>query len=364
MNLNEAGGSADLLEEMLELTSQNLTQMELKDHYSIIRELGQGSYGHVLLVIHRARGTPIALKLLRKKSTKLRNFLLEYCISLSVSSHPCMVGMFGIVFETKHHYGFAQEVASFGDLFSIIEPGVGIPEISVKRCALQVSSALDFLHNKGLVHRDIKPENILLFDKDCRRVKLTDFGLTRRKGTIVRPMSGTIPYTAPELCNLGSSEGLAVDSALDVWAFGVLLFCILTGFFPWETTSGSDTYYVEFENWQKNGKALSIPSQWKRFDNDILPMFQKFLAIEPTQRGPAIGVLEYIRLQWKVANWNLNGNSVDNSKFLDDQANVVDNEHFINGFQEGHNSTLSAKSSTRFRTFSSNLLQDDKWRNT
>uniref|UniRef100_H3AVC5 SH3 domain binding kinase family member 2 n=1 Tax=Latimeria chalumnae TaxID=7897 RepID=H3AVC5_LATCH len=306
MNLNADKEASEVVEELLELTSQNLAKMEVKDHYNIIQELGQGKYGRVLMVTHRIRGTPMALKLVPKQTSKLWNFLYEYCVSLYLSSHPNMVNMFGIVFESQEHYGFLQELALDRDLLALIQPRIGIPEDAVKRCARQISNALGFLHCKGLVHRDIKPENILVFDKDCRWVKLTDFGLTRRKGTILRLISGFLPYTAPELGHFCNSEGLPIDFNLDSWAFGVTLFCIQTGYFPWEKCLPGDFFYEEFARWVKSGEAkepCTIPRHWRRFTPEALSMFQKLLAVDPKKRGTVEEVLNYMDFQWKVDNW-------------------------------------------------------------
>jgi serine/threonine-protein kinase SBK len=62
---------------------------------------------------------------------------------------------------------------------------VGLAEHHAKSVARQVVSALDYMHSKDLVHRDIKPENIMLFDEQFHRVKLMDFGLTKKRGTQV-----------------------------------------------------------------------------------------------------------------------------------------------------------------------------------
>lgn len=66
----------------------------------------------------------MALKFLRKKTTKLKSFLREYSISLYLSPCPFIINMFGIAFETDEYYIFAQEYALAGDLFDIIPPQV------------------------------------------------------------------------------------------------------------------------------------------------------------------------------------------------------------------------------------------------
>lgn len=71
----------------------------------------------------------MALKFLRKKTTKLKSFLREYSISLYLSPCPFIINMFGIAFETDEYYIFAQEYALAGDLFDIIPPQVRQPEL-------------------------------------------------------------------------------------------------------------------------------------------------------------------------------------------------------------------------------------------
>ena len=66
----------------------------------------------------------MALKFLRKKTTKLKSFLREYSISLYLSPCPFIINMYGIAFETDEYYIFAQEYALAGDLFDIIPPQV------------------------------------------------------------------------------------------------------------------------------------------------------------------------------------------------------------------------------------------------
>uniref|UniRef100_A0A8C7Y068 Serine/threonine-protein kinase SBK1 n=1 Tax=Oryzias sinensis TaxID=183150 RepID=A0A8C7Y068_9TELE len=289
----------DILDELQLIAAQNLERLEVNKYYEVIRELGKGTYGKVDLVIHRMRGTKMALKFLKKKTTKLKSFLREYSISLYMSPCPFIINMFGIAFETDEYYVFAQEYALAGDLFDIIPPQVGLPEAIAKRCVHQVAIALDYLHCRKLVHRDIKPENVLIFDRECRKVKLSDFGMTRRAGSPVKRVSGTIPYTAPELCDVSRHEGFCVDYSTDVWAFGVLLFCMLTGNFPWEKAMPADSFYQEFIRWQRR-RTGAVPSQWRRFTEQALRMFRRLLSVEQDRRCSVKEVFSYFSHSWML----------------------------------------------------------------
>ncbi|XP_076015377.1 serine/threonine-protein kinase SBK1 [Genypterus blacodes] len=310
IELGLADGS--LIDELMELTAQSIGQLEIQEHFNIIKEIGRGKYGKVLLVTHRFRGTPMALKVMPKASTKLQGFLREYCISLHLSCHPCIVGLFGIAFQSNEHYCFAQELVIGRDLFAVIQPKVGIPETSVKRCVLQIASALEFIHSHCLVHRDVKPENILLLDTNCCQVKLADFGLAQKRGTLIRFITGTLPYMAPELCTMALPEGqkevssppLSVEPSLDTWAFGVVIFCILTGYFPWERCLDSDDFYQEFADWcrteEKPYVDENIPPLWKRFTPEAMEMFSKLLAPDAEKRSTVGEVREFVEKDWLI----------------------------------------------------------------
>uniref|UniRef100_UPI00358F89E1 serine/threonine-protein kinase SBK1-like n=1 Tax=Myxine glutinosa TaxID=7769 RepID=UPI00358F89E1 len=291
--------SCDALDNLQLIAARGLQAVTMTEHYDVIRELGRGTYGTVELAVHLNSGRKVALKFLKKPSTKLKAFLREYSITNYLSTNPFIINTFSVTMETDDAYVFVQEYAPAGDLFDIIPPQVGLPESMVKRCIQQVALALDFLHCRGLVHRDIKPENVLLFDKECHRVKLSDFGMTRRFGAHVKRVSGTIPYTAPELCEASRSDRLTVHPGIDVWAFAVLLFCMLTGNFPWETAVTSDSFYIEFLRWQRRKTwSKPLPSQWRRFTPDVLRLFRKFLAIEPTRRCAVSELFYFIQVDW------------------------------------------------------------------
>ncbi|KAJ8268397.1 hypothetical protein COCON_G00135690 [Conger conger] len=191
--------SAKQLDALCHLTAQALPSLQTKNHFKIIKLLGEGSYGKVMLAVHKKRGTPMALKFFPRGSTSLISFLREYNLSLAFCSHPSLTRALGIVYSTPLHYVFAQQAGLYGDLYDIIDPEVGMAEEMVQRVASQVSGALSHLHALGFVHRDVKPENIFLCDQTCQWVKLGDFGMVKPKGARVPAVWYDSPYCVPEV---------------------------------------------------------------------------------------------------------------------------------------------------------------------
>ncbi|MBN3296622.1 SBK2 kinase, partial [Amia calva] len=299
--------------------------LELAEHFQVVRQLGQGSYGRVILAIHKKRGTAVALKLFPRHSTSLLSFLREYCLSLSLSAHPSLAGALGIVFSTPQLFIFAQTPALHGDLYDIIEPEVGVREEGVaQRVFLQLSSALSFLHSLGFVHRDVKPENVFLCDgPQCRAVRLGDFGLARARGSKVKMGGGGAeggrgesPYCAPELTRgeeddddgspreterrtgrnrEGEGDGRVwseVQPSIDLWALGVLLYCLLTGCFPWNYCSSSDPLYRSYCQWYDGHRERGRRERERGVQGGSLSSAEKAACPQLWERGRGSGQRE------------------------------------------------------------------------
>lgn len=138
-------------------------------------------------------------------------------------------------------------------------------------------------------------------------------------------VSGTIPYTAPELCDATRHEGFCVDYSTDVWAFGVLLFCMLTGNFPWEKALPSDTFYQEFVRWQRR-RTNTIPSQWRRFTEQALRMFRRLLSVEQDRRCSVKEVFGYFSHSWMLDTENNNNNGNGSGEWVSKGGGGVDRE--------------------------------------
>ena len=224
--------------------------------FTLIKELGVGSFGRVLLVQHNKTQAQYAIKAIDKRNTtniqEKPYFRREIEIMYRIH-HPNVVKLFGH-FEDNTYCYFIMEYIQGGNIYSYV-PKNGIRKISTQQVASiikDVISATYFLHNMipPIIHRDIKPENVLL--GSGMQAKLTDFGWSNyMQGEYKRTtVCGTPIYLAPEMI---SNSGH--DEKVDIWCIGVLLFELMTGVQPWK---GTDVNTVKMNisrlniNWPKN----------------------------------------------------------------------------------------------------------------
>ncbi|CAN8003220.1 unnamed protein product [Ixodes hexagonus] len=274
-----------------------LAAVQVEDHYDVLREIGSGDYGKVVLARHRETGSQVALKAVPRATTTLRDFLIEFHYSYFLSPHMSILDTYDVCFETPEHYYFAQEVAPYGDLWHAVEYYGGIDERDLKIILRQIIPALEFMHSKELVHRDVRAENILIFSKDFSKVKLTDFGLTRKAGTLVKKRTRSLPTCPPEIWEAVHLEGYSVELGSDVWQIGMLIFSSLTAKFPWEKADITDSRFNEFLDWQKR-KTTRTPREFKRFTPRLLRMMRRLMEPKPSKRYPVTEVNKYYGDRW------------------------------------------------------------------
>ena len=240
--------------------------------FTLIKELGVGSFGRVLLVQHNKTQAQYAIKAIDKRNTtniqEKPYFRREIEIMYRIH-HPNVVKLFGH-FEDNTYCYFIMEYIPGGNIYSYV-PKNGIRTISTQQVASiikDVISATYFLHNMvpPIIHRDIKPENVLL--ASGMQAKLTDFGWSNyMQGDYKRTtVCGTPIYLAPEMIN-----NTGHDEKVDIWCIGVLLFELMTGVQPWR---GTDVNTVKMNiirlkiNWPKNmdRKAGDLISRILRYN--------------------------------------------------------------------------------------------------
>ena len=211
--------------------------------FTLIKELGTGSFGRVLLVQHNITQAQYAIKAIDKRTQANIQERIYFRREIEIMyriHHPNVVKLFGH-FEDNTYCYFIMEYIEGGNIYSYV-PKNGIRSISTQQVASvikDVISATYFLHhmNPPIIHRDIKPENVLL--GSGMKAKLTDFGWSNyMNGEYKRTtVCGTPIYLAPEMIN-----NTGHDEKVDIWCIGVLLFELMTGIQPW---SGHDIQTVK-----------------------------------------------------------------------------------------------------------------------
>ena len=274
--------------------------MSLDDRFSILRQAGEGTYGTTWIAIDKIAHCKVAVKIIEKSGTSRFTFEKEVEYSKYLSKHQHIITTHEKAYESDTSYMMVQDYAPGGDLDQAIEPTVGLDVYKVRDMFGQIAEAVEFMHSNNLVHGDLKPGNVVLGDIEGSFVLLIDFGMTKRTGTHVDPQFyGTTAFAAPEI--LAAAEGSGyyfVDPASDLWSLGVLLFCMLTGDFPWTQAMTSDPFYAEFVQWQTG--RVTPPMTWRAFSPHLLYLFSKLLALDPQDRCEIGEVHNYLYKPWFI----------------------------------------------------------------
>ena len=217
-------------------------------HYRLIEEIGRGGMGQVWLAeqtapVHRQ----VALKLIRAgmfDGEALKRFEMERQ-SLAIMEHPSIAKVFDAGATNDGQPYFVMEYV----------PGASITEYCDQNrlkirdrleLFIKVCDAVQHAHQKAIIHRDLKPANILVQEVDGKPVpRIIDFGLAKATGaglsvdfqqTRTAGFVGTPGYMSPEQCDHLAPD---VDTRTDVYSLGVVLYVLLTGCQPFESTSAN-----------------------------------------------------------------------------------------------------------------------------
>jgi serine/threonine protein kinase/Tol biopolymer transport system component len=201
-------------------------------HYRIVSKLGEGGMGAVYRATDTKLGRDVAIKVLpaafADDSARMQRFEREAQVLASLN-HPNIAAIYGV-----EQGAIVMELVEGEDLRG------PMPADAVLAIARQIAAGLEAAHEKGIVHRDLKPANIKVAHDGT--VKLLDFGLAKageattlagnntQSPTMSLAMTqagmilGTAAYMSPE-----QARGKPVDKRADIWAFGVILYELLTG---------------------------------------------------------------------------------------------------------------------------------------
>jgi serine/threonine-protein kinase len=205
-----------------------VTQEVICGRYRLERRLGLGAMSEVWAARDLELDRAVAVKLLGEATDPLR-FERE-AQTVAGLSHPNISRVFDFGKSNGRPF-IVFEFLPGGSLEERLQPGRPLPDEETARVAADVAAALAHAHEHGVLHRDVKPANVL-FDEDGN-AKLADFGIARIGDastlTEAGTMLGTAAYISPE-----QARTEAVTPATDVYAFGVVLYLLLTGRLPFE----------------------------------------------------------------------------------------------------------------------------------
>lgn len=218
--------------------SEKLIGHVLGGRYRVDARVGEGAHGAVFRGWHLALDLPVAIKVAYHSDGVLGERFRREARTLMKLSHPHVVRVYDYAREPDGVAWLAQEFVPGRSLQDILaSDGVFDPELAVE-IGLQTLSALAAAHARGIVHRDVKLSNIMLDTATgTPAVRLLDFGVARLETeedpaqlTADGGVVGTPAFMAPE-----QIHGAAVPAS-DLYALGIVLFCLLTGHKPYPHT--------------------------------------------------------------------------------------------------------------------------------
>ena len=274
--------------------------------YTIVAPLGAGGMGEVYRAMDSRLKRQVAIKVLpavlAADPERLGRFQREAEVLASLN-HPHIAAIYGLE-ETDGVKALVMELVEGTTIAERIAQGP-VPIDEALPIARQIAEALEAAHERGVIHRDLKPANIKL--RDDGRVKVLDFGLAKltevsgasvaggddasRAATVMSPAAmtgmgmilGTAAYMSPE-----QARGKAVDKRTDVWAFGAVLYEMLTARRAFAGDDIADTI----------ASVMKTTPDWTALPADVPPhvvtLIQRCLDKDRTARVSDVAVARFL----------------------------------------------------------------------
>lgn len=255
---------------------------ELENDYIIDKHLGSGADANVKRIVDRVTRATFACKSFLKKD----GHITEMKIFERLPRHPNVVNLHRTVHDSVTH--LIMEYASGGDLMSMIldryEMCNPLREHEVKWAMQEICMGVKHLHDNGVVHGDLKPENILihLSIDDVASLKICDFSRSYIQSEGERAHYGTLEYSSREMLN---EQPCAYH--MDVWAVGIIMYCMMTGRFPFVTDTPEDM--IKRINQQLTMSRCIRDS----FSKSAIDLVGKLLTRNPSKRPTIDQVLQH-----------------------------------------------------------------------
>ncbi|OHT14483.1 CAMK family protein kinase [Tritrichomonas foetus] len=305
--------------------------------YTILQNIGEGSFATVKLGVHLPTKTKVAIKIVPIENFQdpdhTTRFQREVMLIKSID-HPFVAEFFELL-EDEHYFYIIMEYVEGGNLLDYVNAIGMLTENEARKYFIQMISIFDYLHNEmKIVHRDLKAENVLL-DRHCN-IRLIDFGLSNKftnENPYLSTACGSPAYASPEMI-----KGEEYTAASDIWSAGILLFAMTHGELPYDD-----------DNMQRllQKIAYSSPNYSDHISPQLYDLLTKLLEKDPKER---ITLQEIKEHPWfshsDYANIVSNDNRISSKLFINpnEKDRTIDREIINKMAALGYNCTELAES--------------------
>lgn len=240
------------------------------------KTLGRGSFGDVYLALDRETSKEVAIKVISmEKIRKYKERLVkatenEIAVMRDLTKHenPYLLRYIDC-FDTANNKYLVVDYCNGGTLGDMLKEKGTLPETQCLEYAYQMVLGLSAVEESNFSHRDLKPDNVFMHDGYC---KIGDFGFATNQSKFQSSL-GTCMFMAPEFYSGGNS----MNTKVDVWAFGVSVYQMLFGDYPFDGNHVGDV----INNVQN--KPLQFPPQ-PRVNQNIQDMLRRTMEKDPQDR--------------------------------------------------------------------------------
>ncbi|XP_034415760.1 serine/threonine-protein kinase MAK isoform X2 [Cyclopterus lumpus] len=282
----------------------------MMNRYTNLKQLGDGTYGSVLMARSNESGELVAIKRMKRKFYSWDECMnLREVKSLKKLNHANVVKLKEVIRENDHLYFVFEYMKE--NLYQLMKDRKKLfPESVIRNISFQILQGLSFIHKHGFFHRDMKPENLLCMGPEL--VKIADFGLAReiRSKPPYTDYVSTRWYRAPEVL----LRSATYSSPIDLWAVGCIMAELYTlrPLFP--GNSEVDEIFkicqvlgtVKKTDWSEGHQLASamnfrfpqcVPTHLKTLipnaSNEAITLMRDLLQWDPKKRPTAVQVLRY-----------------------------------------------------------------------
>jgi len=308
-------------------SATSLASNTFQEIYSLTGDiLGEGAYATVRTCVNMYTGVEYAVKIIDKQQpTHSRSRVFkEIDLFHRCQGHENIIQLVEF-FEQPDKFYLVFEKVTGGQLLDHIQRRRCFTEKEAAAVIADVSSALEFLHAKGIAHRDLKPENVLcVYEDSLTPVKLCDFDLGSGikfhsgGGSETTPLLftpvGSAEFMAPEVVEAfieTSDEELMYDKRCDLWSLGVMMYILLCGYPPFSGSCGQKCGWNEggfcdecqnnlFDS-IKDGEFVFPEADWWHISSEAKDLISRLLVKDAKRR---ISAAEVTRHLWLDTNNN------------------------------------------------------------